>query len=137
MTRPAHRHLSAAVGALSAVALLSVAVFINGYRALDSPFWIANALSVAVVAYVLVVLADRAASFQDGLWRRAAAFGAAAGGVVAPLVLVDPAALNATGVGLTGVGLGIVLTSALGATFGLAAVEGLRWVRSGAPRRAA
>ena len=100
----------------------------NGFRDFGSSLWLFDLATVAVLAYSLTVLASRAASFEDGLWKRAAAFAATSGVVLSLLAFVRFADLNVSGVAVA-----VVLSGSLGAALGLAAVEGLRWVQGVAP----
>ena len=126
MPIPIRRHAVAAAVALGSVAALAALVAASGFRDFGSAFWVLNAASVAAVGYALTVLAARVLVSEPGVWKRASAFGSATGGAVAVLAFVRVAELSAAGVGAA-----VVLTGALGATLGLAAVEGLRWVRGG------
>ena len=118
------RHALAAAVALGSAAALTAVVAASGFRDFGSAFWLINVASVAALAYALTVLAARAVAREPGVWKRASAFGAAAGGVLAMLAFVRVAELSAAGVGVA-----VVLTGALGAALGLAATEGVRWVQ--------
>ena len=128
-----HRHALAGSLAICAVAALAAVVAANGFGDFGSAFWLLNASQVGVLVYALVLLAARALAREHGVWKRASAFGAASGGVVAALAFARLADLNTSGVAVA-----LALTGALGVTLGLATVEGLRWVRGGsAPMGAA
>ena len=128
MSHRTRRHLRATVLASVAVLSLSAIVAANGFRDFGSSLWLFDLATVAVLAYSLTVLASRAASFEDGLWKRAAAFAATSGVVLSLLAFVRFADLNVSGVAVA-----VVLSGALGAALGLAAVEGLRWAQGVAP----
>ncbi len=128
MNASLRRHaLSTALG-LGAVAALTAVVSTNGFSDFGSAFWVREAALVGALGYVLALLGQRALSGTTGVWRRASAFGALAGALVVALAFARLADLNAAGVAVA-----LVLTSSLGAALGLAAVEGLRWVRGGSP----
>lgn len=120
------RHAIAAAVAVGSVAALTALVAASGFRDFGSAFWILNAASIAAVGYALSILAARALDREPGVWKRASAFATAIGGLVAVLAFVRVVELSVAGVRAA-----VILTGALGATLGMAAVEGLRWVRGG------
>ena len=123
----AHRHAVSALVGLGAVAALAAVVSANGFTDFGSAFWVREAASVGALGYVLALLVLRALGSASGVWRRASAFGGVVGAVVTVLAFARLADLNTSGVAVA-----LTLLGALGVTLGLAAVEGLRWVR-GAP----
>ena len=124
------RHaLSAAVG-LGAVAALTIAVAAIGrFDDFASAFWVREAATVGAVAYLFALLVQRALSNPVSIWRRASALGAIVGTAVVVLALAP----RLTYLDAAGLRIALVLTSTLGATLGLAAVEVARWVRGEAP----
>ena len=125
MNASLRRHaISTAVG-LGIISALTAVAAANGFDDFVSVFWIREAAIVGAVGYTLALFIQRALDNQAGVWRRASAFGAVAGVVVVVLALSPQLSyLNGSGVAMA-----LVLVSMLGATLGLAALEGVRWVR--------
>ena len=117
-------HAIAVAASAGSVAALTGVVALNGYRDFGSPFWFLNAAQVGVLGYGLTLLVSRAVARENGFWKRASAFGAAAGSVLAVLAFARLADLSTSGILVA-----LALTGALGGLLGLAAVEGLRWVQ--------
>ena len=126
MNASLRRHALSTVVGLGAVAALTAAVAVHGFDDFASVFWVREAATVGAVAYVFALLVQRALANPVGAWRRASTFGAAAGALVVVLALAPRLAYLDT----AGLRIALVLTSTLGATLGLAAVEGVRWVRA-------